>query len=158
MAQSFWGWNSVGCLIPNERTHRKSLIYWEPIGTTVCMGAACIQARHCLITFILNLFKSIKENCLQLLATGKPVLCLLAFENQRTRQCPCNVFASYCYSFNCYWESAEDLSQPQGVISLRDCCCTMWHLEWKIQNVGYKYHQKKCEQVIFLSVGFWIWN
>lgn len=91
MAQSLWYWNSVGCLIPNERTHRKSLIYWEPIGTTVYTGAACIQTRHCLITFILNLFKSIKANYLHLLATRKPVLCLLVFENSRTRQCPCKV-------------------------------------------------------------------
>lgn len=93
MAQSLCDWNSVGCLIPNERTHNKSLIYWELIGTTVHTAAACIQARHCLITFILkktlNLFKSIKENCLQLLlpiiATGKPVLCLLPYENCRIR-------------------------------------------------------------------------
>lgn len=71
MALSLWDWNSVGCLIPNERAHSKSLIYWELIGTTVHTAAACIQARHCLITCILkkrlNLFKSIKENCLQLL-------------------------------------------------------------------------------------------
>lgn len=135
MAQSLCCWNSVGCLIPNERTLRKSLIYWEPIGTTVCMGAACIQARHCLITFILNFFKSIKENYLQLLATGKPVLCLLVFENSRIRQCPCNVFASYCCGFSGYWECAEDLPQPQGVISLQDFCSTMWHLEWKVCRI-----------------------
>lgn len=64
------------CLIPNERTHNKSLIYWELIGATVHTAAACIQTRRTLITLIkkktkreIKLFKikSSNENCLLLL-------------------------------------------------------------------------------------------